>query len=63
MHCDAWHYVGRPKGQRNEKLSLKPVAAALSKALDGKQVTFLEDCVGENVEKACANPPEVGSCD
>ena len=53
--------VGRPKGQPNEKLSLKPVAAALSKALGGKDVKFLNDCVGEDVEKACANPEQVRS--
>jgi phosphoglycerate kinase len=38
---------------------MKPVAEELSKLLN-KPVTFLDDCVGENVEKACADPT-VGS--
>ena len=46
-------HLGRPDGQKVAKFSLKPVAAELSKLL-GKPVTFLEDCVGPNVEAACA---------
>src|SRR3954468_6052408 len=46
-------HLGRPDGQKIAKFSLKPVAAELSKLL-GKPVTFLEDCVGPNVEIACA---------
>lgn len=44
-------HLGRPNGERNEKYSLKPVVAELSSLL-GKQVTFLNDCVGDEVEKA-----------
>jgi phosphoglycerate kinase len=53
-------HLGRPDGQRVEKFSLKPVAAALSKLL-GKPVQFLNDCVGAEVEAACAKvqPGEV----
>lgn len=36
-----------------EKYSLKPVQAELSKLL-GKDVKFLDDCVGDQVEKECA---------
>ncbi|HEX8096757.1 MAG TPA: phosphoglycerate kinase [Pyrinomonadaceae bacterium] len=38
-------HLGRPKGQRAEKYSLRPVAARLSELL-GKPVAFAEDCVG-----------------
>eukprot|EP00914_Ancora_sagittata_P010219 GHVO01019711.1.p1 GENE.GHVO01019711.1~~GHVO01019711.1.p1 ORF type:complete len:416 (+),score=67.95 GHVO01019711.1:91-1338(+) len=48
-------HLGRPDGNRNEKFSLKPVAAELKKLL-GKDVTFLDDCVGAATEAACANP-------
>lgn len=48
-------HLGRPNGQRNSKFSLAPVAPVLSKLL-GKPVTFLKDCVGPEVEAACANP-------
>ena len=46
-------HLGRPDGKRIEKFSLKPVAAALEKLL-GKPVQFLNDCVGVEVEAACA---------
>jgi phosphoglycerate kinase len=39
-------HLGRPKGKRDPKQSLRPVAARLSELL-GKPVTFAEDCVGE----------------
>ncbi|XP_003803027.1 phosphoglycerate kinase 2 [Otolemur garnettii] len=49
-------HLGRPDGvPMPEKYSLEPVAAEL-KSLIGKDVTFLKDCVGPDVEKACANP-------
>jgi phosphoglycerate kinase len=38
-------HLGRPKGERVEKYSLRPVAAHLSKLL-GREVAFAEDCVG-----------------
>lgn len=46
-------HLGRPDGQRIEKYSLKPVAEALQKLL-GRPVRFLPDCVGPEVEAACA---------
>ncbi|MBK9139788.1 MAG: phosphoglycerate kinase [Verrucomicrobia bacterium] len=46
-------HLGRPDGQRIEKYSLRPVAAALEKLL-GRPVKFLPDCVGPEVEAACA---------
>jgi phosphoglycerate kinase len=46
-------HLGRPNGARVAKFSLKPVADELAKLL-GKPVTFLADCVGPEVEAACA---------
>jgi len=46
-------HLGRPDGKVIAKFSLKPVAEALEKLL-GKPVTFLTDCVGPQVEAACA---------
>jgi phosphoglycerate kinase len=46
-------HLGRPNGQRVEKFSLKPVADELARLLE-KPVTFLNDCVGPEVEAACA---------
>jgi phosphoglycerate kinase len=53
-------HLGRPDGKRNEKYSLKPVAKKLQELL-GRPVTFLPDCVGGDVERACASlkPGEV----
>lgn len=48
-------HLGRPEGHRDDKSSMKPVADEL-KALLGKDITFLDDCVGPEVEAACANP-------
>ncbi|MDX2079642.1 MAG: phosphoglycerate kinase [Terrimicrobiaceae bacterium] len=46
-------HLGRPDGEKVPKYSLKPVAEKLSELL-GKPVQFLEDCVGPDVEAACA---------
>ncbi len=46
-------HLGRPDGKRIEKFSLKPVAEALQKLI-GRPVQFLNDCVGAEVEAACA---------
>jgi len=45
-------HFGRPKGQPQAAMSLKPLQAALAKALRGIDVGFVEDCVGADVEKA-----------
>ena len=39
-------HLGRPKGQRVEKYSLRPVAEHLSKLLN-QPVAFADDCIGE----------------
>jgi phosphoglycerate kinase len=46
-------HLGRPDGQKIPKYSLQPVAGKLSELL-GQPVKFLPDCVGPEVEKACA---------
>jgi len=46
-------HLGRPDGSKAEKFSLKPIAAELEKLL-GRPVMFLSDCVGPEVEAACA---------
>ncbi|KAI3625228.1 hypothetical protein CBS9595_000589 [Malassezia furfur] len=43
-------HLGRPDGQKVDKFSLKPVVPELSKLLD-RDVEFLDDCVGPEVEK------------
>lgn len=48
-------HLGRPDGQKNPTMTLKPVATKLGELLN-KDVTFLNDCVGAEVEAACANP-------
>ena len=44
-------HLGRPKGSRVAEMSLKPCVAVLSR-LFGKDVTFVDDCIGEAVETA-----------
>ncbi|GMS92570.1 hypothetical protein PENTCL1PPCAC_14745, partial [Pristionchus entomophagus] len=52
-------HIGRPQGRQQMKYTLEPVAVELRKLL-GREVKFLPDCVGEEVEAATANP-EPGS--
>lgn len=47
-------HLGRPKGEFNNKYSLKPVAEELSKLL-GKSVTLAKDVIGEDAEKLTSN--------
>jgi len=42
-------HLGRPKGERVEKYSLRPVAEHLSQLL-GKPVTLTDDCVGDEAK-------------
>ena len=44
-------HLGRPKGERVEKYSLRPVAEHLSRLLE-RPVAFAEDCVGQPAEDA-----------
>jgi phosphoglycerate kinase len=43
-------HLGRPKGQVNEKMRLRPAAQRLSQLL-GKEVKMAPDCIGPEVEK------------
>src|SRR5215470_4513298 len=43
-------HLGRPKGKREATMSLRPVAAKLADLL-GCPVAFVDDCIGEKVEK------------
>ncbi len=47
-------HLGRPDGKRDAKFSLRPVADELARLLD-RPVKFLDDCVGPEIEAACAN--------
>jgi phosphoglycerate kinase len=47
-------HLGRPKGERVEKYSLRPVAVYFSELL-GKPVAFADDCVGPKAEEAVAS--------
>jgi len=49
-------HLGRPDGTAQAKYSMKPVVPYLE-TIAGKKVTFLADCVGKDVEAACADPP------
>lgn len=48
-------HLGRPDGNKNTKYTLAPVAEELKNLL-GQNVTFLSDCVGNDVEAACKDP-------
>jgi phosphoglycerate kinase len=47
-------HMGRPKGKKSEEFSLKPIAKRLSRLLQ-KDVTFLDDCIGSEVERAVSD--------
>ena len=48
-------HLGRPNGMKEDKFSLAPVAVELETLL-GTKVNFQSDCVGADVEAACADP-------
>lgn len=43
-------HLGRPKGKREPSMSLRPVAAKLADLIN-RPVAFVDDCIGEKVEK------------
>jgi phosphoglycerate kinase len=45
-------HFGRPKGVVVPSMSLRPVAAALSRAIGGQPVAFAEDCIGATAQRA-----------
>lgn len=50
-------HLGRPDGLANPKYSLRPVAEEIGRLLH-KNVTFLSDCVGMDIEDACKDPQD-----
>lgn len=46
-------HLGRPKGEKNAAFTLAPVAEELAKQL-AQPVTFIEDCIGDDVEAEVA---------
>jgi phosphoglycerate kinase len=52
-------HLGRPKGQPNPEMSLRPVAIRLKELL-GRDVAFAEDCIGPPAERAIASQPAGG---
>ncbi|KAG4068872.1 hypothetical protein HA402_005020 [Bradysia odoriphaga] len=48
-------HLGRPNGNKNPEYTLAPVAAELKNLLN-KDVLFINDCVGAEVEAACKDP-------
>ncbi len=46
-------HFGRPKGKRDPKYSLKPVAAEVAHIVK-RPVKFVDDCIGETAERAVA---------
>ncbi len=53
-------HLGKPRGKRDEKLSLRPVSLKLAELL-GRPVLFADDCIGEEVagEVARLKPREI----
>ena len=49
-------HLGRPKGERNDKYSLRHIVGEVEKVL-GKKVIFVDECVGAKAEKAVAEAP------
>ena len=52
-------HLGRPKGQPNPQLSLRPVATRLAQLL-GRGITFAHDCVGADVNASIARVRKTG---
>ncbi len=50
-------HLGRPKSKADFQFSLAPVAKALAEKL-GKDVTFVDDCIGDKVKDACSKMKE-----
>lgn len=47
-------HLGRPKGEKQNKFSLKHIIDVVSEKI-GQKVIFIEDCIGEKAENAAVN--------
>jgi len=54
-------HFGRPKGQPNAEMSLRQVVPALAQVL-GREVSFLEDCAGEQLAAMTQDLPNGAIC-
>lgn len=54
-------HLGRPKGTRNDKYSLRPCASRLQDLL-GSSVAFVDDCIGEKVAAHVAGMKDGDVC-
>jgi phosphoglycerate kinase len=48
-------HLGRPKEGPEDKSSLKHLAGHLSELLDGKEIQFADDCIGEDAQQKAAS--------
>jgi phosphoglycerate kinase len=48
-------HLGRPKGKVNPDMSLEPVALHLQTLIDNTPVSFVSNCVGPEVSRACSS--------
>lgn len=53
-------HFDRPKGRVVPEMSLKPLVEPLKAALGGRNVVFIDDCIGDAAEAAIAALPEGG---
>ena len=47
-------HLGRPKGKRDDKMSLRHIVPHLEKLL-GREVIFVDPCIGEEARRICKN--------
>jgi len=52
-------HLGRPKGERKPEMSLRPVADRLTELL-GREVRFVDDCIGPKAREAVESLPAGG---
>ena len=48
-------HIGRPKGQKNDEMSVKHVIGRVEELLEDVKVNFVDDCIGDKVEEAVKN--------
>ena len=49
-------HFDRPKGKFIPEMSVAPLLAPLRKALGGREVVFVENCIGETAKEAVIGP-------